>query len=314
MAPSASSPGAVRTASPPIALLLLAVVLLAPPAPASSAAWMPPGRAPLLSLPPPASLPEASASASAPASAAIARSTTQLQYLPSYTEPDPLQFQAGGKRYEMVPLPDSMCGTTVWIGNLCEFVTGGDLSALLSGSACPTTVPACVARNPNASSRGYGFATFPTEQMRDSAILRFHGTELQGRRIRVEPITDKPGQNRVRVPGKIVAYVLGFVPAREEGGGGTGLSGGGRGAGGRKKGRTSPLGRVTAGGTDPATPPPRGPKGKRGSHRQRRRRRGGGGGGGEAQRGEEGTRWKGRVKSLTRRRQKGQGRMADWFS
>ena len=268
---------------------------------------------PLLSLPPPASLPEASASA--PASAAIARSTTQLQYLPSYTEPDPLQFQAGGKRYEMVPLPDSMCGTTVWIGNLCEFVTGGDLSALLSGSACPTTVPACVARNPNASSRGYGFATFPTEQMRDSAILRFHGTELQGRRIRVEPITDKPGQNRVRVPGKIVAYVLGFVPAREEGGGGTGLSGGGQ----RRRREEEGEDLSPWAGSRPEAPtrrphPPGGRRGSGGATRQRRRRRGGGGGGGEAQRGEEGTRWKGRVKSLTRRRQKGQGRMADWFS
>lgn len=43
-----------------------------------------------------------------------------------------------------------------------------------------------------------------------------HGRKFSGKRIRVEPITDKKGQNRVRVPGKIVAYVLGYVP--KEGG------------------------------------------------------------------------------------------------
>ena len=43
-----------------------------------------------------------------------------------------------------------------------------------------------------------------------------HGRKLNGKRIKVEPITDKPGQNRVRVPGKIVAYVLGYVPKEAE--------------------------------------------------------------------------------------------------
>ena len=32
----------------------------------------------------------------------------------------------------------------------------------------------------------------------------------------MEPITDFKGQNRVRVPGKIVAYVLGYVPKEDE--------------------------------------------------------------------------------------------------
>jgi hypothetical protein len=43
-----------------------------------------------------------------------------------------------------------------------------------------------------------------------------HGRKLNGRRIKVEPITDFKGQNRVRVPGKIVAYVLGYVPKEDE--------------------------------------------------------------------------------------------------
>ena len=43
-----------------------------------------------------------------------------------------------------------------------------------------------------------------------------HGRKLNGKRIKVEPITDFKGQNRVRVPGKIVAYVLGYVPKEDD--------------------------------------------------------------------------------------------------
>lgn len=43
-----------------------------------------------------------------------------------------------------------------------------------------------------------------------------HGHKLNGKRIKVEPIIDKPGQNRCKVPGKIVAYVLGYVPKEGE--------------------------------------------------------------------------------------------------
>ena len=49
-----------------------------------------------------------------------------------------------------------------------------------------------------------------------NAIIKMHGRKLNGKRIKVEPITDFKGQNRVRVPGKIVAYVLGYVPKEDE--------------------------------------------------------------------------------------------------
>mmetsp|Transcript_31828 Transcript_31828/g.42429 ORF Transcript_31828/g.42429 Transcript_31828/m.42429 type:complete len:329 (+) Transcript_31828:752-1738(+) len=44
-----------------------------------------------------------------------------------------------------------------------------------------------------------------------AAIIKLHGFILNGRPMRVEPITDKPGINRVRVPEKIVAYTVGTI-------------------------------------------------------------------------------------------------------
>jgi len=126
------------------------------------------------------------------------------------------EMMAGGERYELVPLPNKMMDTTVWVGSLDEFVTDDDLSNLFSEVSALSSLPACVARNPNASSRMYGFVTFPSVEEKENAIVRMHGRKLNDKRIRVEPISDKPGQNRVRVPGKIVAYVLGYVP--KEGG------------------------------------------------------------------------------------------------
>ena len=52
--------------------------------------------------------------------------------------------------------------------------------------------------------------------IKQNAIIRLHGRKLNGKRIKVEPITDFEGQNRVRVPGKIVAYVLGYVPKEDD--------------------------------------------------------------------------------------------------
>eukprot|EP00537_Pseudo-nitzschia_pungens_P018472 CAMPEP_0172408480 /NCGR_PEP_ID=MMETSP1061-20121228/75877_1 /TAXON_ID=37318 /ORGANISM="Pseudo-nitzschia pungens, Strain cf. pungens" /LENGTH=160 /DNA_ID=CAMNT_0013144613 /DNA_START=1659 /DNA_END=2144 /DNA_ORIENTATION=- len=42
-----------------------------------------------------------------------------------------------------------------------------------------------------------------------AAILRFHGVEFMGRRLKVEEIMDHPSKGRVHVPEKLVAYVLG---------------------------------------------------------------------------------------------------------
>ena len=41
------------------------------------------------------------------------------------------------------------------------------------------------------------------------AIIRFHGVEFQGRRLKVENILDHPSKGRVNVPEKLVTYVLG---------------------------------------------------------------------------------------------------------
>lgn len=60
------------------------------------------------------------------------------------------------------------------------------------------------------------FSTFPTLIATQNAIIKMHGRKLNAKRIKVEPITDFKGQNRVRVPGKIVAYVLGYVPKEDE--------------------------------------------------------------------------------------------------
>ena len=68
----------------------------------------------------------------------------------------------GGMRYEMVELPDSLVDTTIFVGNLCEFVTDEMLSALFQQASTLNFVPACVARKPNSSSLKYGFVTFPT--------------------------------------------------------------------------------------------------------------------------------------------------------
>eukprot|EP00566_Odontella_aurita_P011276 CAMPEP_0113556824 /NCGR_PEP_ID=MMETSP0015_2-20120614/17458_1 /TAXON_ID=2838 /ORGANISM="Odontella" /LENGTH=412 /DNA_ID=CAMNT_0000458197 /DNA_START=235 /DNA_END=1473 /DNA_ORIENTATION=- /assembly_acc=CAM_ASM_000160 len=116
---------------------------------------------------------------------------------------------AGGERYEMVQLPDSLVDTTIFVGNLCEFVNDGMLSEIFQKVTNLSSLPACIARKPNASSKRYGFVTFPTVREKEMAIIRFSGYELNGRKMKVEPIIDKPGRNRVRVPGKLVAYTLG---------------------------------------------------------------------------------------------------------
>jgi hypothetical protein len=75
---------------------------------------------------------------------------------------DFVERMVGGERYEMVPLPDSMVSTTLFVGNLCEFVTDDILSGLFQAVSKLQSVPACVARKPNMSSMHYGFVHFLT--------------------------------------------------------------------------------------------------------------------------------------------------------
>lgn len=124
---------------------------------------------------------------------------------------DMYEMMMGGERYEMVPLPDSMLQTTLFVGNLNEFVNDDDLSRLFASITEWSSVPACVVRKPSMASLKYGFVTFPTEEHKQEALLRFHNVELQGKTLKVEEIRDHPKKGRVRVPEKMVAYVIGGV-------------------------------------------------------------------------------------------------------
>jgi hypothetical protein len=77
---------------------------------------------------------------------------------------DYVEMMMGGERYEMVPLPDSMVETTLFVGNLNEFVKDEDLSDLFQTVSALQSLPACVCRRPNWDSLKYGFVTFPTVQ------------------------------------------------------------------------------------------------------------------------------------------------------
>lgn len=71
----------------------------------------------------------------------------------------------------MVELPDSMMSTTLWVGNLCEFVTDEMLSELFQQASSLKFVPACVARKPNMESMRYGFVTFRSEEEKEVSDL-----------------------------------------------------------------------------------------------------------------------------------------------
>jgi hypothetical protein len=82
----------------------------------------------------------------------------------NYREADVMEQYLGAKRQdELSALPDSMMDTTLFVGNLCEFVSDQDLSELFtSASHFLNFVPACVLRKPDLTSLQYGFVTFPS--------------------------------------------------------------------------------------------------------------------------------------------------------
>jgi len=117
----------------------------------------------------------------------------------------------------MVELPDSMLDTTIFVGNLCEFVTDDMLSSLFQQVSTLNFVPACVARKPNMSSLKYGFVTFPTVSEKEAAIIKFTGYVLNNKVMKVEEIQDFDKVKRVRVPEKLVVYAVGEVKRTREG-------------------------------------------------------------------------------------------------
>jgi RNA recognition motif-containing protein len=83
---------------------------------------------------------------------------------------DIFEMMIGGERYSLVPMPDPMKSTTVYVGNLCEFVQDHDLSMHFSTVSTLTTVPSCVVRKVNTQSMGYGFVSFPNVQEKEVCI------------------------------------------------------------------------------------------------------------------------------------------------
>ena len=73
----------------------------------------------------------------------------------------------GAVKYEMTKLPDSLIDTTIFVGNLCDFVTDEMLSKLFARVSKLRTVPSAVVRKPNNYSMGYGFVTFPTAEEKE---------------------------------------------------------------------------------------------------------------------------------------------------
>lgn len=80
---------------------------------------------------------------------------------------DLMETMVGGQRFEMVPLPDSMIDTTIFVGNLCEFAQDEDLSKMFQTVSRLRSVPACVVRRPNMSSMEYAFVTFPSKDEKE---------------------------------------------------------------------------------------------------------------------------------------------------
>lgn len=92
---------------------------------------------------------------------------------------DSLELMVGGSRYEMVELPDSMMSTTLWVGNLCEFVTDEMLGEIFQQASSLKSVPACVARKPNMESLRYGFVTFRSEEEKEVSKSKMEHAMVQ---------------------------------------------------------------------------------------------------------------------------------------
>ena len=143
---------------------------------------------------------------------------SSVSYLGDPYEDNGMLFE----KYDMVELPDSMVDTTVWIGNLDEFVSDIDLADLILSKSCGNddggggpsispmfSVPCAIARRPNNDSLGYGFVTFPSRRDACIAVNIFDGYEFEGGRLlKVQHFKDSR-YARAKVPEKLVAYVVG---------------------------------------------------------------------------------------------------------
>ena len=101
----------------------------------------------------------------------LPRISTTAHHLDTLRDADSVECMVGGERYEMVPLPDSMMDTTLFVGNLNEFAQDGDLSNLFQHSSTVHSLPACVARKANYYSLEYGFVAFPTVEQKEVRMI-----------------------------------------------------------------------------------------------------------------------------------------------
>jgi RNA recognition motif. (a.k.a. RRM, RBD, or RNP domain) len=97
-------------------------------------------------------------------SATVCRTITKVQRI---READFVERMIGGVRFESVPIPEAMKETTLFVGNLCEFVKDEDLSQLFQSVSKLKSLPACVARKVDTSSLLYGFVCFPTVEEKE---------------------------------------------------------------------------------------------------------------------------------------------------
>lgn len=95
------------------------------------------------------------------------RNTASKLFVSNIRDADYKEVLVGGERYEMVPLPDSIVDTTLFVGNLCEFVKDDDLSNLFQTVSKLSYLPACVARKVSYESLEYGFVTFPSVEEKE---------------------------------------------------------------------------------------------------------------------------------------------------
>lgn len=94
----------------------------------------------------------------------------------SYRESDNadiVEQMIGGERFELSEIPDSMIDTTIYVGNFCEFVNDNDLCELFRSVSCLQSVPACVIRKPDMTSRRFGFVSFPTVEEKEVCACVF---------------------------------------------------------------------------------------------------------------------------------------------
>lgn len=104
----------------------------------------------------------------------------------SMREADLVEALVGGERYSLVPMPDSMKATTLFVGNLCEFVNDADLSTLFAQASSLLTVPSCVVRKVNTQSMGYGFVSFPSiDEKEVSLFVSLYSRSIQNRSIEI---------------------------------------------------------------------------------------------------------------------------------